>query len=104
MSNPFISRTSRYAEPTKMPNPRNLMSASYVRRKIKRASERGRRMANRRWELDRAMRSRLANQELERRKRLVVILRDNSTGEERVIPWNDETFHRLRSFAESSDL
>lgn len=78
------------------------MSASYTRRKIARASERGRCMANRRWELDRERRGRLAEMELERRRRLVVILRDTETGEERVLPWNEETLWRLRALVEST--
>jgi hypothetical protein len=77
------------------------MSARYVRRKIRQASERGRRMAKARWRRDRERRDRLAKMEMERRRRLVVILRDNETGEERALPWNDETLWRLRALAES---
>jgi hypothetical protein len=38
--------------------------------------------------------------ERERRENLVVILRDNRTGEERVFPWDDSVYARLRYHAE----
>jgi hypothetical protein len=58
-------------------------------RKSRAKAERGKRMANHRWEMDRERREMLAAQELERQRRLVVILRDNQTGEERAIPYRD---------------
>ncbi len=57
-------------------------------------------MANIRWERDRARRSRLREMEKARRQRLVVILRDTSTGEERVVPYGPEMYSRLRYLAE----
>ena len=97
----LFCRTSRYADKQSIHSYRKSMSASYVRRKIRQASERGRRMANARWRHDRERRERLAEMELSRRNRLVVILRDNSTGEERTFPWDETVFARLRSAAES---
>lgn len=79
---------------------RNSMSASYTRRKIKQASERGRRLAKARWAKDRAMRNRLAEMEEDRRRRLVVILRDNDTGEEKVFPYSDMFPYQVRAAAE----
>ena len=50
--------------------------------------------------MDRARRERLMAMEVERRENLVVILRDNRTGEERVFPWDDNVHARVRYFAE----
>jgi hypothetical protein len=52
--------------------------------------------------MDRARRERLMEMEMEkeRRENLVVILRDNRTGEERVFPWGDGVCARVRYFAE----
>jgi hypothetical protein len=50
--------------------------------------------------MDRARRERLMEMEKERRENLVVILRDNRTGEERVFPWDDGVCARVRYFAE----
>ena len=57
-------------------------------------------MAKARWARDRAMRDQLVEQESERRKNLVVILRDNRTGEERAFPWDGRVYSRLRFYAE----
>jgi len=73
----------------------------YQRIKKKLASERGRRWANARWSKDREIRSRIAAQEMERRKNLVVILRDNRTGEERVFPYDALFAARVRVAAGS---
>jgi len=70
------------------------------RLRLKKASELGRRRANARWERDRAERGRLAAMEEERRRNLVVILRDNRTGAERVFPWGPEVGARVRYYAE----
>lgn len=86
-----------------MPERKKLMKGSYLRRKARKASEWGRRMENRRWEMDRERRQRLAEMEASRRKRLVVILRDTSTGEERVLPWDEHVFWRLRHLAEDAE-
>lgn len=77
------------------------MSARYVRRKIREASERARRRANSRWRLDRERRERLAAMEMERRKRFVVILQNTETGESRMLPWNEKTLWRLRALVEA---
>lgn len=58
-------------------------------------------MANASWKKDRERRDRIAEMEASRRSRLVVILRDNSTGEERVFPWDGCVFARLQSAAET---
>jgi len=72
----------------------------HLRQKLRAKSNLGRKMANRRWEMDRARRERLMEMEKERRENLVVILRDNRTGEERVFPWGDGVCARVRYFAE----
>jgi len=79
----------------------NPMSARYFRRKSKAASERGRRWANARWKKDRERRERLADQERDRMRHLVVILRDNRTGEERVSPYDRLFAIRVKNWAES---
>jgi hypothetical protein len=49
------------------------------------------------------MRARLAAQEMERRKRLVLIVRDTGTGEELVFPWGPDLLMRARHFAEETE-
>ena len=78
----------------------NYRRGRYFHSKSKKASELGRLRANRRWELDRARRDRLAQMEKERQENLVVILRDNRTGEERVFPYDRDVWGRVRYFAE----
>ena len=44
---------------------------------------------------------RLAEMEEERKRRLVVILRDNDTGEERVFPYSDQFPYLVRAAAQT---
>lgn len=74
-----------------------------LRKKIKDASDRGRRRANARWTADRERRKRLHNQEMERRNRFVVILRDTGTGEERVFHWDSRTYANMKYHAEMTE-
>jgi hypothetical protein len=71
------------------------MSESYyIRRKVKAARERGRRMANRRWQLDRQRRNKLAALTAEQCptrivRRIVVI--ENETMVNEAVFWNFES-------------
>ena len=78
---------------------------SHLLRRIRAKSNLGRKMANARWARDRELRGRLAALEAARRERLVVVLRDTETGEDRVFAWSrDIGAVLLRAVERGADL
>lgn len=73
----------------------------YLRRKAKAASERARARANRRWELDRERRGRLAEMERAVQERFVVVLIDRAAGDSRSWAYRRDVYGEIEGVIRS---